>query len=59
MMIEDIPAELIINWDQTGIKAVNWGSKRVEVAGVKDKQTITAVFAGSLVGDFFPVQMIH
>ena len=43
--IEDIPAELILNWDQTGIKIVpssTWtmdtqGLKRVEVAGVGDK----------------------
>ena len=42
--MEEIPAELILNWDQTGIKIVpssTWtmdaeGSKRVEVAGVND-----------------------
>ena len=65
--MEDIPAELILNWDQTGIKIVpssTWtmdsqGSKRVEVAGVGDKRMITAVFCGSLVGDFLPVQVIY
>ena len=60
MQMEDIPMELILNWDQTGIKIVpssTWtmerqGSKRVEAVGVNDKRQITAVFCGSLVGDF-------
>ena len=49
--MEDIPFDLIINWDQTGIHYVpvgSWtmdkeGSKRVEIAGVDDKRQITAV----------------
>ena len=65
--LEEIPAELILNWDQTGIKIVpssTWtmdaqGSKRVEVAGINDKRLITAVFCGSLTGDFLPVQVIY
>ena len=63
--MEEIPAELILNWDQTGIKFVpsyTWtmdqqGSKRVEVAGANDKRLITAIFCGSLVGDFLPIQV--
>ena len=58
--MKEIPSELILNWDQTGIKIVpsnTWtmeeqGSKRVDVAGANDKRQITAVFCGSLVGDF-------
>ena len=50
--MEEIPAELILNWDQTGIHLVPasaWtmdqvGSKRVEIMGVNDKRQITAVF---------------
>ena len=65
--MEEIPAELILNWDQTAIKTVpssTWtmdaeGSKRVEVPGVNDKHLITAVFCGSLAGDFLPVQVIY
>ena len=42
---DDIPPELVINWDQTGIHYVpvsSWtiekeGSKRVEIAGADDK----------------------
>lgn len=65
--MEEIPPELILNWDQTGIHLVpasGWtmdleGSKRVEVSGVNDKRQITAVFCGSLVGDFLPIQLIY
>ena len=55
-MMEEISDELVINWDQTGIKYVpvsQWtmeqkGSKRIEVEGINDKRQITAVFGGSL-----------
>ncbi len=65
--IEEIPCELVINWDQTGIHYVpvsNWtmakeGSKRVEIAGIDDKRQITAVFAGTMAGEFLPPQLIY
>lgn len=65
--MEDIPAQLILNWDQTGIQlvpAASWtmervGSKRVEVQGIKNKQQITAVLCGSMIGDYLPVQLIY
>ena len=65
--MEEIPHDLIINWDQTGINYVpvsQWtmakeGSKRVEIVGVNDKRQITAVFAGSLAGDILPVQLVY
>ena len=65
--MEEIPFELILNWDQTGIKIVpssNWtmelqGSKRVEITGIADKRQITAVLCGNIVGDFLPVQLIY
>ncbi len=52
--MEEIPAELILNWDQTGIKTVpsnTWtmdkqGSKQVEIIEANDKRLITAVFCG-------------
>ena len=60
MEIEQIPPELILNWDHTGIKIVpssSWtmeqqGTKHVDLVGAGDKRLITAVFCGSLVGDF-------
>ena len=65
--MEEIPFNLIINWDQTGIHYVpvgSWtmekeGSKRVQIVAVDDKRQITAVFAASLTGDFLPPQLIY
>ncbi len=65
--MEEIPPELVLNWDQTGIKLVpvsahtmdKQGSACVEVAGAKDKRLITALFCGSLTGGFVPVQVIY
>ena len=65
--MEEIPSELVINWDQTGIHYVpvsSWtmakeGSKRVEIAGIDDKRQITAVFGGTMAGDFLPPQLIY
>ena len=65
--MEEIPAELILNWDQMGIMIVpsnSWtmdkmGTKRVEIVGLKDKCQITAVFCGTILGDFLPLQLIY
>lgn len=65
--MEEIPSQLIFNWDQTGLHLVpasNWtmarkGSKRVEMKGIEDKRQITAVFCGTLCGEFLPVQLIY
>ena len=67
VQMEDIPAELILNWDQTGIRIVpssTWtmkkkGSKRVELTGINDKRQITAIFCGNLFGDLLPPQLIY
>ncbi len=66
-LMDEIPDELVINWDQTGIHYVpvsSWTmekeeSKRVEIAGIDDKCQITAVFACSITGDFLPIQLIY
>ena len=65
--MEEISAELILNWDQTGIKIVPssaWimeqkGANRVEMVGVNDKRQITAIFGGALMGDFLPLQLVY
>lgn len=65
--IMDIPACLVINWDQTGIHYVpvlNWkmeskGLKGIAVTGCKDKRQITAVFGTTMDGNFLPVQLIY
>jgi len=58
--MENVPPDLIINWDQTAIKYVlvsNWtreqkGSKRVEIAGIDDKRQITATLNVSASGGY-------
>ena len=65
--MEEIPPELIFNWDQTCIKIVPsslWtmkqqGARRVETVGNSDKRLITAVVCGTLVGEFLPIQVIY
>ena len=65
--MDEIPPELIINFDQTAVNYVpvsHWtmdkeGSKRVEVVARDDKRQITAVFAGSSSGYFLPPQLIY
>ena len=65
--IEEIPPELILNWDQTGIQLVpstSWsmeqrGVKRVEVVGQSDKRQVTAVLCGTILGDLLPLQIIY
>ena len=65
--MEEIPPDLIFNWDQTGISIVpgsNWtmelkGTKRIEIVGVNDKRQITALFCGTITGEFLPLQLIY
>jgi hypothetical protein len=65
--MEDIPNDLVLNWDHTGIKYVpvgNWtrakeGSKRVDIVGMDDKRQITAVFGCTMEGEFLPPQIIY
>ena len=67
METEDIPQQLVFNWDQTGISIVpgsSWtmavkGSKRVEIVGMGNKRQITAVFCGAMSGEFLPPQIIY
>ena len=63
----NIPAELVINFDQTALSYVptsQWtieqeGTKRVEIIAKDDKRQLTADFAGSSSGDFLPLQLIY
>lgn len=65
--MEEVPPELILNWDHTGISIVPgsaWtmelkGSKRVEIVGISDKRQITAVICGSMAGELLPFQLIY
>ena len=65
--LEEIPPDLIINWDQTSISYVpvgSWtmkkeGARGVELAGKDNKRQLTAVFGGSTAGNFLPPQLIY
>ena len=67
VVLNDIPPELIFNWDQTDINLAPsplWtldkkGKKRIDVAGHQDKRQITAVMCGSLVGELLPFQLVY
>ena len=58
--MEDIPADLIMNWGHTGINIVTgypWtmeekGAKHVDYVGLDDKQQIAVVICATLSGIF-------
>ena len=65
--LHEVPSDLIINWDQTGILLVpsaQWtmdkrSRKRVPIAGHNDKRQITAVMCGALTGEMLPIQLVY
>ena len=65
--MEEIPFDLIFNWDQTGLHVVpgsTWtmeekGRKRVEIIGMDDKRQITAVICGTMTDHLLPFQLIY
>ena len=67
MEFEEIPPQLVLNWDHTALSYVpasKWtmekkGSTRIEIGGFSDKRQITALFAATLSGDFLPIQLVY
>ena len=65
--MDEIPDDLVVNFDQTGVHYIpvsDWtmaeeGAKRIEIASKDDKRQITAVFAGSMGGEFLPPQLVY
>ena len=63
----DIPKDLIINFDQTGLKIVpvsNWtlateGSKQVPIVDLEDTRDITTVLASTASGQLLPPQLFY
>lgn len=63
MKNNNIPADLLINWDQTGFKLVpvsSWtmaeeGCKQIPVVGKEDKQEITVLLVVTASGAFLPL----
>ena len=67
VVMNDIPSDLIFNWDQTALHLVptgQWtmhpaGAKVVPIANSDDKRQVTAVLAAMLTGEFLPPQIIY
>ena len=60
----EVPCELILNWDHTGLNLVPaslWtvDLKGVEIKGLNDKRQITTLFCASLAREFTPIQLIY
>ena len=66
VMMNEIPDDLIVNWDQTPLHIVptgNWimhrrGEKVILLSNLDDKCQITAVLAVSINIDYLPPQLI-
>ena len=66
VLMNDIPDELIINWDQTGVPLVHTGEwtvhnaseKIISIANSDDKHQITAILAASMAGEYLAPQLI-
>ena len=67
VLINDIPPQLIFNWDQTAIQLVPTGQgtmnqakdKVINIAHSDDKRQITAVVAASMTGECIPIQLLY
>ena len=63
----EIPRDLVISWDHTGIHYIGVGSgtvakegsKRVEIVRIEDKRQITAGLAGTMSRKFLLPQLIY
>lgn len=66
VLMNDIPKELIFNWDQTGLQFVPTGQwtmnrakeKVIPIASSDDKRQITAVLATTLTGEYLAPQFV-
>ena len=64
--MNDIPPQLIFNWDQTAIQLVPTGQwtmnqakdKVISIALSDDKHQITAVVVASMSGECIPIQLL-
>ena len=65
--MEDIPAKLISNWDQSSLKYVptlnlpfeEKGTKRIEIAGLNDKRAKIILLSCLMSGKLLPTQVIY
>ena len=66
LLMNDVPRDLVFNWDQTAIQLVPTGEwtmnrakeKVIAIKNSDDKRQITAVVAATITGELFPVQLL-
>ena len=66
IIMNDIPEDLVFNWDHTSIHLVpvskrtieKQGTKNIIVTGVDDKRQITLVMAATMTGVFIPTNFV-
>jgi len=59
--MDDVPADLIMNWGINIVPSCPWtmeekGAKRVDCVGIDDKRQITVVICATINGIFLPFQ---
>ena len=67
VVLNEVPKELIVNWDQTGLSIVptsDWtmekrGAKVVPIANTDDKRQLTAVLAVTASGEYLNPQLLY
>lgn len=67
VVMNEIPMDLIINWDQTALSVIptgEWtmekqGAKVVPIANADDKRQLTAVLAVTAGGEYLPPQLLY
>ena len=67
VVMNEIPADLIFNWDQTALSLITTSQwtmhqaveKIITVKNSDEKRQVTAVLAASLIGEFLPPQIIY
>lgn len=65
VFMNEIPHDLIFNWDQTGIQFVHTGqwtmnyTSEKTIANSDDKRQIRAAFAATMTGEYLPPQVIY
>ena len=67
VVMNEIPKELIVNWDQTGVSIIptgDWtmekeGASIVSIANADDKRQLTAVLAVTAAGEYLAPQLLY
>ena len=64
---ENIPLDLIFNWDQSGLNYVPVSkltmekeeAKRIEIKGFDNERQLTTVFGATITEKLLPIQLIY